>query len=68
MGWGEDREKLGQRVSEKRGREFKEGPNIASQAGLPGCCQIAVGQSLEGILTLFHFGLINKKEKNRKMQ
>lgn len=40
---------------ERRGREGEEEPNSPtySKLGLPGCCEVTVGQSLEGMLTTF---------------
>ena len=38
---------------ERSSRESKEGANspFYSKPGLPGCCQVTAGQSLEGMLT-----------------
>ena len=52
---GESEGREGERGQrKKRGKESKEGPNspFYRKPGLPDCCQVTVGRSLEGKLTL----------------
>jgi hypothetical protein len=44
----------------KKARERKEGASIPfySESGIPGCCQVTVGKSLDKILSFHHFDLI----------
>jgi len=53
--WRErEKGKKGQRGKRVREGESEEGANIPfyTESGIPGCCQVTVGQSLEGMLTL----------------
>ena len=58
----------GQEARERSRSKREEGASspFYSGPGLPGCCQVTVGQSLEGILTFLRFDLIFYKGKTRK--
>ena len=60
---GEDR--VGARRQDQERAEGASSP-FYSESGIPGCCQVTVGQSLEEMLTFLHFGLIKKGETRKR--